>query len=250
MPYRPLPPSGAAYVMNIPRKDAFGVRQTVNANLTSDETIWHVRSGWNVAALNCTAPQYQPILDGYGSYISGNKSALSAVNARLEQVYRDRAGARRAGIQLRETQFTSVYNYFALPPARSQFCRTMLQIAQETQLNPVTDIGMFSAGALPRMEAAFESFFTAYEQYERDSAAWDAAYGAQYGASQPGYVAVQRALMTMVPDATSGIDTLAVPPSAAGAVPDPDSGASIPVIQVDEGFSSTPVVEPVPDEGG
>ena len=233
--------------MNIPRIDATGVRQTVNANLSEDAMVWHVRSGWNVAALNCNGPQYQPILDAYGAYINGNKSALSGVNSRREAFYRDEAGTRRGGIMLRETRLTSVYNYFALPPARSQFCRTMLQIAQETQATPVTDVVTFSAQALPRMEAAFESFFTSYERYEQDSAAWDAAYGANYGSSQPGYVAVQRARMTMIPDASAGIGTLAVPPSSAGAVTDPDTGATIPVIKVEEGFSSTPVVEPVPD---
>ncbi len=145
---------------------------------------------------------------------------------------------------------TSVYNYFALPPARSQFCRTMLQIAEETQVTPVSDVAAFSAAALPRMEAAFENFFSAYEAYEQASAAWDARYGARYGASQPGYVAVQQARMTMVPDATSGISTLAVPPSSAGSVPDPATGAQIPVISVEEGFTSTPVVEPVPGDEG
>lgn len=249
VPYRPLPPSGAAYAMNIPRPDATGIRQTVNANLTEDEMIWHVRSGWNVAALNCTGPLYQPILDGYGSYINGNKGALSGVNSRRDGVYRERAGTRRGGIMLRETRLTSVYNYFALPPARSQFCRTMLQIAQETQTTPVTDVVMFSAQALPRMEAAFETFFTAYEQYERESAAWDSTYGARYGSSQPGYVAVQRARMSTSPDATAGIDTLAVPPSAIGEVTDPDTGVNVPIIEVDEGFSSTPVVEPVAEGG-
>ena len=51
-PYRPLPPNGAAYAMTIPAVGADGVRRTINTGLDRDDTIWHVRSAWNVAALN------------------------------------------------------------------------------------------------------------------------------------------------------------------------------------------------------
>ena len=63
IPPRPIPPNGAAYVMSIPRLGADGVRQTVNSGLSADERAWNFRAAWNVAALNCLAPEYQPILD-------------------------------------------------------------------------------------------------------------------------------------------------------------------------------------------
>ena len=85
---------------------------------------------------------------------------------------------------------TQVYNYFALPPARADFCNVMLGIANEYIAAPPEDANLFAASGLARIEAVFDRFFRAYEQYRVDSSAWDLRYGAQYGASQPGYVAV------------------------------------------------------------
>ena len=53
------------------------------------------------------------------------------------------------------------------------------------------ELNVFAQQALPRMEAVYEKFFSAYEQYRVDLAAWDARYGgggsrtmdATYGAS-------------------------------------------------------------------
>ena len=99
---------------------------------------------------------------------------------------------------------------------------------------------------LALIDTVFERFFQAYEQYRIDSAAWDARYGAQYGASQPGYVAVHD---LTAPSVGASLTTSAAP-NQAGEVVDPDSGARIPVIPVEEkGTISTPVVQPVPAQG-
>ena len=55
---------------------------------------------------------------------------------------------------------------------------------------PKFDANEFAAANFSIFEQPFETFYNSYEQYQRDSAAWDAEYGAEYGASQPGYVAV------------------------------------------------------------
>ena len=49
---------------------------------------------------------------------------------------------------------------------------------------------MLATSALARFEGVFANFFREYEQYRVNSAAWDARYGARYGSSQPGFVAV------------------------------------------------------------
>ena len=83
---------------------------------------------------------------------------------------------------------TQVYNYFALPPARAEFCDAALAIASDHCATPKPDaIDASPPPTSPQFEARVREFFTAYEQYRRDSAAWDARYGARYGASQPGY---------------------------------------------------------------
>lgn len=250
VPYRPLPPSQAPYVMDIPRANPLGQRDTINVGISDDEKVWHFRSAWNVAALNCLDPMYQPILDGYSSYIKDHGRALKSVNDRIDAVYRKNEGERRAAIMARETQMTMVYNYFALPPARADFCRTTLGIAQQYLALGEVDPIAFALTNFATLEQPFERFFQAYEQYERDSAAWDARYGERYGASQPGYVAVQNARGFDAPGPGADPAALSATPLQETRVIDPDTGAQIPVAPLDETRSSTPVVQPIPNDDG
>ena len=52
IPPRPVPPSGAVATMTIPQLGPAGVRQTVNAGVSTNQTVWNVRSAFDVAALN------------------------------------------------------------------------------------------------------------------------------------------------------------------------------------------------------
>jgi hypothetical protein len=190
VPYRPVPPAGADYRMQIPAVAADGTRMTLNKGLSAEETLWHVRSGWNVAALNCLGQEYQPILDGYRVFLKKYDGKLAATNNALEMQYRKTASSADAGIRNRERVSTQVYNYFALPLARTGFCDAALRVSSEFLASPPADPEAFAAATLPRFEAPFETFFAEYDQYRMESAAWDQRYGAQYGYSQPGYVAV------------------------------------------------------------
>jgi hypothetical protein len=129
VPYRPLPPGGASYVMKIPPMGPDGKRITVNSNLNDDRLVWHLRSAWNVAALNCLAPEFDPILQGYRAFLTNNTRTLKVVNDRIEKTYLDRLKARRAAIVARDGDSTQVYNFFANPAARSGFCLAALDVA-------------------------------------------------------------------------------------------------------------------------
>ena len=145
----------------------------------------------------------------------------------------------RDAIKLREAHTTAVYNYFSSPPARRQFCAAALEVASSYQFARPEDFAAFAQTGLARYELAFEDFFTAYDAYERDSAAWDAKWGALYGASQPGWVA----LYGNAPGAAA-----APAPEVAAEVLDPVTGVANPVIPVDDSVASTPVVQPVPTD--
>jgi len=244
IPYRPVPPGGADYVMAIPLAGPDGTRQTVNSNLGEDATLWHFRSAWNVAALNCLEPEYQPILDGYGAFLKKHARKLTATNNALDQQYRREYKTRSEATKAREALMTQVYNYFALPPTRPGLCATGLAIANEYQAAPPEDIVAFSASGLQRFEAVFAQFFRDYEQYQVASAQWDLKYGTRYGASQPGYVAVHGAagpaIAATLPNPNANV---------VGQVLDPDTGARIPLLAPIEGAVSTPIVQPVPDAG-
>ncbi|ANK14234.1 hypothetical protein A9D12_08960 [Erythrobacter neustonensis] len=228
--------------MNLPARGADGRRITVNSNLSDDQLVWNLRSAWNVAALNCLAPEYQPILDSYRAFLTKNVKGLKAVNDRIEKSYTSRYRVRRDAIVARDGYTTQVYNFFAEPAARAGFCRAALDMANRAIITPPTDPLAFAKDNFSGLMVPFETFFDEYEAYQQASAQWDAKWGTLYGASQPGWVAVQQH--------RAGI---AVAPSqpAAQTVIDPETGAAVPVIPVTEGVTSQPVVQPIaPATGG
>ena len=75
-----------------------------------------------------------------------------------------------------DSYLTQVYNYFALPPARTEFCNASLAVSQEMALVPAGELDAFAARSLPRIEGAFNAFFQRYEQYRLAAAQWDAEY--------------------------------------------------------------------------
>lgn len=236
VPYRPLPPGGAHYVMTMPTRGPDGKRITVNSNLTDDQLVWNLRSAWNVAALNCLAPEYDPILQGYRAFLTKNTKALKAVNDRIEKTYTSRFKVKRDAMIARDGYTTQVYNFFAEPAARAGFCRAALDMANRAATTPATDPLTFTKANFNGLLLPFEQFFDEYEVYQQAAAEWDAKWGAMYGASQPGWVAAQKALAGVPVPAPSG---------AVQTVADPLTGVPVPVIPVREGVTAQPVVQPI-----
>ena len=77
----------------------------------------------------------------------------------LEWRYRAQHPVARVALIAREAYMTSLYNYFAMPPVRADFCNVMATMARESLATPVTDPWAHSAAWLPRAEAAFQEFF-------------------------------------------------------------------------------------------
>jgi hypothetical protein len=106
VPYRPLPPGGAHYVMDIPARGPVGKRVTVNTGISDDQLVWHLRSAWNVAALNCLAPEYEPILEAYRGFLTKNARSLKATNDRIEAEYAKKHKTKRAAYVARDGTVT------------------------------------------------------------------------------------------------------------------------------------------------
>lgn len=200
--------------MPIPLVGADGVRQTVNAHLSTVHTTWNLRSALNVAALNCLEPQHAGILANYKSFLDRNSDKLASTIRALRREYRDIYGSGYRAEQ--DAHMTRVYNYFALPPAHDGFCDISLTVSEDALLVPESELDAFAAGALARIEAEFESFFRAYEQYRVNLAAWDAKYGRPAASS----LVAQYGPATVKP-APAPMATVAVPPSAASSAPAP-----------------------------
>ena len=175
IPPRPTAPAGAFATMAIPQITAGGVRQTVNYGISDHQKLWNVRSGLNVAALNCLSPQHASLVDNYKTILKRHSRQLASTNRALAREYRDKHG--RAFRDHQDAYMTRVYNYFALPPVLPDFCDVAHDLSHEIAALPAGELHTFSPTALAKLEQVFENFFSAYEKYRVDLAAWDARYG-------------------------------------------------------------------------
>ena len=174
-PRMPLPPGQAAASMNIPPVGLDGVRVTPNRGLSRDEQIWHFRSALNVAALNCQGPVWGQIATEYNKFIVTHKVLLSKTSKTVDREYIARYSGQN-GLRVRDTKMTDLYNYFALPPVRAEYCDTALRKVIEGNLVPTAALPEYAVGGLIDIDGIFIRFYDAYVQYERDLADWNMKY--------------------------------------------------------------------------
>lgn len=177
-PPMPLPPGGAAAATKLPGYGADGVRITPNRNLSREEAIWNFRAAINVAALNCQGPVWGQIAQNYNQMIVMHKVQLTKTNAALDNEYRRRYPGQNA-LRVRDTRSTELYNYFALPPVREEYCNLGLRKSQEALLVPLAGFADFSIAGLGEIDGIYLNFYDAYAQYERDIVDWNLRYGPQ-----------------------------------------------------------------------
>jgi hypothetical protein len=220
--------------MPIPGVQFDGLRHTVNFGLTPAQTTWNLRSALNVAALNCLELEYDPILQGYKSLLKDQARGLSAANKTLETEFRQKYGPGFRDVL--DGYMTQVYNYFALPPVRKNFCDASLAVAQELPTLAPADLDAFAARSLPKLEGVFTDFFGVYEKYRTELARWDSEYGPRPAPTMAavGYVNPLDPAVTVPPGATL---VATMPPAAPAA-----SAASDPVIVL---TPQEPAAEPV-----
>lgn len=179
IPPRPLPPLGAGAGLVVPPVGPDGVRLTVNAKLGTAQSVWNLRSAYNVAALNCLKPEHAEVLVGYKAFLKTQKKGLAAANKQVDADFRKIHGA--AFIRPREAYMTKVYNYFAYPATLDNFCDAALVMARESQVTKPAELNAFAVRNLAMLDRVFETFFRTYEQYQSNLAAWDAKYGQPAG---------------------------------------------------------------------
>ncbi len=174
-PRMPTPPSNAMTAMAVPALRADGLRDTPMRDIDDNEKLWYFRAAFNVAALNCQNPQHFRIADDYNLFLKTHKRELDRINKIVEDKYRKRYGTGYA--RIRDTENTQVYNFFAFPPVKSDFCNAALVLGQEAAALPSKELVTFSARALPALEGVFDRFYASYESYQTDLQKWIALYG-------------------------------------------------------------------------
>lgn len=175
IPPKPKAPNGASDNIEVPPADANGLRQSLNRNISSAQMVWNLRSAYNVAALNCTAPAHADILPRYKAFLTTHAKALNAVNKRLDAEFKAKYGAKF--IAPREAYITAVYNHFALPPTLSDFCDAVMAVSRDGAAVKSADLEAFAVRSLPNIEVVFDDFYRRYEVYRTDLAIWQAQYG-------------------------------------------------------------------------
>ncbi len=174
IPPKPAPPRGAAPGMAVPAIGPDGVRQTINAHLSAAQTTWHLRSALNVAALNCLSANDMEILAGYKILLKTHAKALTAANRAIDSEFKAKYG--EAWLRPRETYMTQVYNYFALPPTRIEFCTAARTIASQIKTVKKGELDAFAGRSLPQLETIYEGFYRDYDKYRGALASWEAQY--------------------------------------------------------------------------
>ncbi|GAB5489548.1 MAG: hypothetical protein Pars2KO_31180 [Parasphingorhabdus sp.] len=172
-PRAPTPPFRASATTIVPPLRADGLRQTINRDLGPLETLWHVRSALNVAALSCTGPLYARLVDDYNAFIKNNSSSLRRANNAIKAKFRRENSDRKA----HDRHQTSLYNYWSFSPLRRPFCDKSVQVSQRAIVTKSKDLNAFAAEVLPELEQPFTDFYLAFEEYERDLEAWNVQYG-------------------------------------------------------------------------
>lgn len=174
VPPRPTPPNGASTNLQVPPTDAVGLRYSVNRNITPAQTLWNLRSAYNVAALNCHDPRHADILVNYKAFLKANAKTLTKANKTVDAEFRKKHGS--AFIAPREKYMTEVYNHFALPPTMADFCTAVLAVSRDALVVKSAELEGFAARSLPNIEVVFDDFYRKYDDYRVRLAAWQAKY--------------------------------------------------------------------------
>ena len=219
IPPRPTPPLGASPLFKVPPLGLDGTRQNINTKIGPVQTVWNLRSAYNVAALNCQRIEHNDILIGYKRFLKIYKVGLLKANRGVDAEYRKRYGT--AFIRPREAYMTQVYNYYAFPPTLPNFCDAALAMARESMTLKPLDLTVFAQRYVPQFDLVFENFYRSYDQYKSDAAAWDAKYA-------PVAVAVPAPLPSVGPKpaATAGTVPLPKPTLTPTPVPTPTPTAT------------------------
>ncbi|MFC3173593.1 hypothetical protein ACFOD9_04950 [Novosphingobium bradum] len=183
IPPRPMPPDFASPNLTVPQADATGLRYSVNRNITPAQTVWNLRSAYNVAALNCPEPKFAEIVINYRVFLKAHAKGLAAFNRKVDAEFRGKYGA--AFIAPREKYMTEVYNHYALPPTLDAFCTAVLAVSRDARAIKPAELEAFSARSLPNVEVVFDDFYRRYDAYRLALADWTARYGPAPGAANP-----------------------------------------------------------------
>jgi hypothetical protein len=148
-----------------------GGYRTINHGVDPVQAEWHVRAALNVAAIGCRSPADDGLVPAYNSMLTSQKAVLANANQTVEGRFRVAGGDWQAA---HDTYMTRLYNFFAQPGAKAEFCAIADQLAPQAAAVPAGGFRAFAAMALPKLEAPFIANYRAVDAYRTALAAWNA----------------------------------------------------------------------------
>ena len=105
--------------------------------------IWNLRSGLNVAALQCQFSPYLRSVDNYNAFLVHHATELAAAYSTLEGYFRRTGG--RNGPRAFDQYSTQTYNNFSTLRAQVGFCQAASRLAKEALTRPKGQLGAFAS---------------------------------------------------------------------------------------------------------
>jgi hypothetical protein len=122
--------------------------------------LWNLRSGLNVAALQCQFSPYLRTVDNYNALLAHHARELAAAYRALEGYFRRVGGA--AGPRRFDDYSTQTYNNFSTLQAQFGFCQIASRIGREALARRKGELHLVAA---ERMRALRNSLRPAFESY-------------------------------------------------------------------------------------
>jgi hypothetical protein len=122
--------------------------------------LWNLRSGLNVAALQCQFSPFLRAVPNYNAILAHHARELAAAYTALEGYFRRVGG--RAGPRNFDLYSTQTYNNFSTLQAQLGFCQTAARISKESLATPK---GQFAQLAANRLRELRSSLTVASETY-------------------------------------------------------------------------------------
>ena len=108
--------------------------------------LWNLRSGLNVAALQCQFSPFLRTVANYNAILAHHNRELAAAYTALEGYFRRTAG--RGGPRQFDLYSTQTYNGFSTQNAQLGFCQTASRIGKEALTTPKGQFGQLAANRM------------------------------------------------------------------------------------------------------
>lgn len=152
-PFQTGPIEGSDPLVGLPMPGA-------TANEYRAHLIWNLRSGLNVAALQCQFSPYLRTVDNYNALLAHHSRELASAYQALEGYFRRRHGA--TGPRLFDQYSTQTYNNFSTLEAQLSFCQTASRIGKEALTRRKGELHQVAAARMRELRSSLTPFYDAY----------------------------------------------------------------------------------------